>query len=67
MVKEMKKMKDSSMLQRENRKRQEARTVLVTRQVRMFSEMTEIQMITNENASGRFGSYVNAMNAMKRK
>ena len=64
---EMKKMKESSMYGRENRADQNAENVYVTRQIRMLSEFTEIQMISNEHSKERFCSYANAMNALRRK
>ena len=39
----------------------------MTRQIRVFSEMTSVEMISNENACDRFRSYMNMMNTLKRK
>ncbi len=66
-MKEMKEMKEFSAVGRKNMQHMETQTLIITRQIRVFSEIAEVQMFSNEHASERFGSYMNAMNALKRK
>ncbi len=66
-MKEVKEMKEFSTVGRKRMKHQETQTLIITRQIRVFSEIAEVQTVSNEHASERFGSYMNAMNALKRK